>query len=130
MSGEFYDSFSDHIKVGIRLVDNVTLKNGTRPYRIYSDDRSNLSMKMSPILVDMHGAETAYEHFSKSFHEGIDSFIKGDWPTAQRKLEAALEYCPKDTPTLLLMKEMKKHSVDPHTVTAPADWKGWHDSEV
>lgn len=130
MSGEFYDLLSDHIKVGIRLVDNVTLKNGTRPYRIYSDDRSNLSMKMSPILVDTHGAETAYEHFSKSFHEGIDSFIKGDWPTAQRKLEAALEYCPKDTPTLLLMKEMKKHSVDPHTVTAPADWKGWHDSEV
>ena len=130
MSGQFYDLLSEHIKVGIRLIDHVTLKNGVKPYRIYADDRSNLWLMMNPRLVRIYGAEIAYEHFSKIFHEGIDAFIKGDWPTAQQKLQGARDFCPKDTPTLLLLKEMKKRSIDPSTPTAPVDWKGYHDSEV
>ena len=31
---------------------------------------------------------------------------------------------------MLLMKEMKKRSIDQYTPTAPIDWKGYHDSEV
>mmetsp|Transcript_30840 Transcript_30840/g.80463 ORF Transcript_30840/g.80463 Transcript_30840/m.80463 type:complete len:795 (-) Transcript_30840:473-2857(-) len=130
MSGQFYDLLSDHIKVGIRLIDHVTLKGGVKPFRIYADDRSNLWLKINPRLVEIYGAEAAYEQFSKTFHEGIDAFIKGDWPTAQQKLEGARDFCPKDTPTLLLMKEMKKRSIDPVTPTAPVDWKGYHDSDV
>ena len=153
MSGQFYDLLSDHIKVGIRLIDHVTLKSGVKPFRIYADDRSNLWLKMNPKLVDIYGAEAAYEQFSKTFHEvrsclvestiipssvlllarsrqGVDAFIKGDWPTAQQKLEGAHEFCPKDVPTMLLMKEMKKRSIDMSTPTAPVDWKGYHDSDV
>ena len=84
----------------------------------------------SPQLVDIYGAEAAYEQFSKTFHEGVDAFIKGDWPTAQQKLEGAHDFCPKDAPTMLLMREMKKRSIDPNTPTAPVDWKGYHDSDV
>jgi len=130
MSGQFYDLLSDHIKVGIRLIDHVTLKGGVKPFRIYADDRSNLWLKINPRLVEIYGAEAAYEQFSKTFPEGIDAFIKGDWSTAQQKLEGARDFCPKDSPTLLLMKEMKKRSIDPVTPTAPVDWKGYHDSEV
>merc|ERR1711904_10455 len=32
MSGQFYDLLSDHIKVGIRLIDHVTLKGGVKPF--------------------------------------------------------------------------------------------------
>merc|ERR1719409_1490848 len=130
MSGQFYDLLSDHIKVGIRLIDYVTLKGGVKPFCIYADDRSNLWLKMNPKLVDIYGAEAAYEQFSKTFHEGVDAFIKGDWPTAQQKLEGAADFCPQDTPTMLLMREMKKRSIDPNTPTAPVDWKGYHDSDV
>jgi len=130
MSGQFYDLLSDHIKVGIRLIDHVTLKGGVKPFRIYADDRSNLWLKMNPKLVDIYGAEAAYEQFSKTFHEGVDAFIKGDWPAAQQKLEGAHDFCPKDVPTMLLMKEMKRRSIDPNTPTAPVDWKGYHDSDV
>ena len=103
---------------------------GVKPFRIYADDRSNLWLKMNPKLVDIYGAEAAYEQFSKTFHEGVDAFIKGDWPTAQQKLEGAHDFCPKDTPTMLLMKEMKKRSIDQNTPTAPIDWKGYHDSDI
>ena len=48
----------------------------------------------------------------------------------KRKLEGAAEFCPQDTPTKLLMKEMRARSIDPQTPTAPVDWKGYHDSEV
>ena len=130
MSGQFYDLLSDHIKVGIRLIDHVTLKGGVKPFRIYADDRSNLWLKINPRLVEIYGAEAAYEQFSKTFHEGIDAFIKGDWPTAQQKLEGARDFCPKDSPTLLLMKEMKRRSIDPVTPTAPVDWKGYHESDI
>jgi len=116
--------------VGIRLIDHVTLKGGVKPFRIYADDRSNLWLRMNPKLVDIYGAEAAYEQFSKTFHEGVDAFIKGDWPTAQQKLEGAHDFCPKDAPTMLLMREMKKRSIDPNTPTAPVDWKGYHDSDV
>ena len=87
MSGQFYDLLSDHIKVGIRLIDHITLKGGHKPFRVYADDRSNLWLKMNPRLIEIYGAEAAYEQFSKTFHEGVDAFIKGDWPTAQQKLE-------------------------------------------
>jgi len=130
MSGQFYDLLSDHIKVGIRLIDHVTLKGGVKPFRIYADDRSNLWLKIAPRLVEIYGAEAAYEQFSKTFHEGIDAFIKGDWPTAQQKLEGARDFCPKDSPTLLIMKEMKRRSIDPVTPTAPVDWKGYHESDI
>ena len=95
-----------------------------------SIDRSNLWLKINPRLVELYGAEAAYEQFSKTFHEGVDAFIKGDWPTAQQKLEGAHDFCPKDAPTILLMKEMKKRSIDAATPTAPVDWKGYHDSDV
>jgi len=130
MSGQFYDLLSDHLKVGIRLVDHITLKGGHKPLRVYADDRSNLWLKVNPRLVEIYGAEAAYEQFSKTFHEGIDAFIKGDWATAWQKLEGASDFCPKDTPTKLLLKEMKKRSIDPVTPTAPVDWKGYHDSDV
>ncbi|KAL1499281.1 hypothetical protein AB1Y20_011491 [Prymnesium parvum] len=130
MSGQFYDLLSDHIKVGIRLIDHITLKGGHKPFRVYADDRSNLWLKMNPRLIEIYGAEAAYEQFSKTFHEGIDAFIKGDWPTAQQKLEGAADFCPEDTPTRLLMKEMKSRSIDPSIPTAPVDWKGYHDSDV
>jgi len=130
MSGQFYDLLSDHIKVGIRLIDHITLKGGHKPFRIYADDRSNLWLKMNPRLIEIYGAEAAYEQFSKTFHEGVDAFIKGDWPTAQQKLEGAADFCPEDTPTRLLMKEMKSRSIDPSVPTAPVDWKGYHDSDV
>merc|ERR1712039_518012 len=105
MSGQFYDLLSDHIKVGIRLIDHITLKGGHKPFRVY-------------------------EQFSKTFHEGVDAFIKGDWTTATQKLEGATDFCPKDVPTKLLLKEMKKRSIDPSKPTAPLDWKGYHESEV
>lgn len=130
MSGQFYDLLSDQMKVGIRLIDHIALKNGVKPYRIYADDRSSMSLRMSPPHVGMYGAETAYEHFSKTFHEGVDAFIKGDWSTAQLRLEGAYAFCPTDTPTLLLMKEMKTRSINPSALCAPVDWKGYHDSEV
>ena len=116
--------------MGIRLIDHVTLKNQFKPYRIYADDRSNLSLRMSPRLIDIYGAEAAYEQFSKHFHEGIDAFIKGDWPTAQQKLDSAHDFCPKDVPTTMLIKEMKKRSIDKSTPTAPVDWKGYHESDI
>uniref|UniRef100_A0A7S3F5E5 Guanylate cyclase domain-containing protein n=1 Tax=Haptolina ericina TaxID=156174 RepID=A0A7S3F5E5_9EUKA len=128
MSGQFYDLLSEHLKVGIRLIDHITLNN--RPFRVYADDRSNLWLKMHPKFIEIYGAEAAYEQFSKMFHEGIDAFIKGDWPTAQQRLDGAAEMCPHDTPTKLLLKEMKKRSSDPTVPTAPADWKGYHDSDV
>jgi class 3 adenylate cyclase len=130
LSGQFYDLLSDHLKVGIRLIDHITLKGQLRPLRVYADDRSNLWLKVNPRLVEIYGAEAAYEQFSKTFHEGIDAFIKGDWPTAWQKLEGAADFCPKDTPTKLLLKEMKQLSIDPVTPTAPVDWKGYHASEV
>jgi len=130
MSGQFYDLLSDHIKVGIRLVDHITLKGGHKPFRVYADDRSNLWLKINPRLVEIYGAEAAYEQFSKTFHEGVDAFIKGDWMTATQKLEGATDFCPKDVPTKLLLKEMKKRSIDPVKPTAPVDWKGYHDSDV
>lgn len=71
-------------QVGIRLIDHITLKGGHKPFRVYADDRSNLWLKMNPRLIEIYGAEAAYEQFSKTFHEGIDAFIKGDWPTAQQ----------------------------------------------
>jgi len=130
MSGQFYDLLSDHIKVGIRLVDHITLKGGHKPFRVYADDRSNLWLKINPRLVEIYGAEAAYEQFSKTFHEGVDAFIKGDWTTATQKLEGATDFCPKDVPTKLLLKEMKKRSIDAQKPTAPVDWKGYHDSDV
>ena len=130
MSGQFYDLLSDHIKVGIRLIDHITLKGGHKPFRVYACDRSNLWLKINPRLVEIYGAEAAYEQFSKTFHEGVDAFIKGDWPTAQQKLEGATDFCPKDVPSKLLLKEMKKRSIDQSSLTAPVDWKGYHDSEV
>jgi len=130
MSGQFYDLLSDHLKVGIRLIDHITLKGGHKPLRVYADDRSNLWLKVNPRLVEIYGAEAAYEQFSKTFHEGIDAFIKGDWPTAWQKFEGAADFCPKDTPTKLLLKEMRMRSTDPVTPTAPVDWKGYHSSEV
>ena len=95
-----------------------------------SIDRSNLWLKINPRLVELYGAEAAYEQFSKTFHEGVDAFIKGDWGTALQKLEGAADFCPKDVPTKLLLKEMKKRSIDPVAFTAPVDWKGYHDSDV
>ena len=130
MSGQFYDLLSDHIKVGIWLIDHITLKSGVKPFRVYADDRSNLWLKINPRLVEIYGAEAAYEQFSKTFHEGVDAFIKGDWTTATQKLEGATDFCPKDVPTKLLLKEMKRRSIDPVKPTAPVDWKGYHDSEV
>eukprot|EP00966_Prymnesium_polylepis_P169172 3911732-Prymnesium_polylepis.1 len=38
-------------------------------------------------------------------------------PTAQQKLEGAADFCPEDTPTRLLMKEMKRRSIDPSVRT-------------
>ena len=102
------------------------------------------------------------EQFSKTFHEGVDAFIKGDWTLAEQKINGATDFCPKarvvivalwvvwprekdarthtpthspglysqDVPSKLLLKEMKKRSSDPNTLTAPIDWKGYHDSEV
>ena len=69
MSGQFYDLLSDHLKVGIRLIDHITLKGGHKPLRVYADDRSNLWLKVNPRLVEIYGAEAAYEQFSKTFHE-------------------------------------------------------------
>ena len=57
-------------------------------------------------------------------------FIKGDWSTAQQKMEGAADFCPEDIPTRLLMREMKELSIDPAVPTAPVDWKGHHDSDV
>ena len=85
---------------------------------------------MNPKLVDIYGAEAAYEQFSKTFHEGVDAFIKGDWPTAWQKLEGAPEFCPQDTPTMLLMKEMRARSIDPNQPVAPVDWKGYRRVEL
>ena len=45
-------------------------------------------------------------------------------------LEGARDFCPKDSPTLLNMKEMKRRSIDPVTPTAPVDWKGYHESDI
>ena len=39
-------------------------------------------------------------------------------------------YLSQDTPTKLLLKEMRMRSIDPVTPTAPVDWKGYHKSEV
>ena len=36
MSGQFYDLLSDHMKVGIRLVDHITLKGGHKPFRMHA----------------------------------------------------------------------------------------------
>ena len=60
-------------------------------------------------------------------HEEIDLGARAG---LQQKLEGAHDFCPKDVPTMLLMKEMKKRSIDPNTPTAPVDWKGYHDSDV
>ena len=89
MSGQFYDLLSDHIKVGIRLIDHITLKGGHKPLRVYADDRSNLWLKVNSRLIEIFGADDAYEQFSTVFHEGIDAFIKGDWATAW----VSGEYC-------------------------------------
>ena len=35
------------------------------------------------------------EQFSKTFHEGVDAFIKGDWVLAEQKLNGATDFCPK-----------------------------------
>jgi len=130
LTGQFYDLLSEHLKVGLRLVDHITLKGGHKPLRIYACDRSNLWLKVSPELLDIYGAEAAYEHFSRVFHEGMDAFIRGEWKAATEKFEAALDFCPRDEPTKLLLKEMARRSSDPGTPTAPADWKGYHESDV
>jgi len=130
MTGQFYDLLSEHMKVGIRLVDHVSLKGGHKPFRIYGCDRCNLWLKMNAQLLEIYGAEKAYEHFSTMYHEGMDSFIRGDWRAAHEKLEGAQDFCPGDMPTQLLLRCMRERSTDPSTPTAPADWKGYHASEV
>mmetsp|Transcript_14090 Transcript_14090/g.42997 ORF Transcript_14090/g.42997 Transcript_14090/m.42997 type:complete len:512 (-) Transcript_14090:235-1770(-) len=130
MTGQFYDLLSEHLKVGLRLVDHITLKGGTRPFRIYTCDRSNLWLKISTHMLNIYGAAGAYNQFSQVFHEGINAFIKGDWRLASERIEAALDFCPEDMPSILLLGEMKKRSIDPRTPTAPKDWKGYHESEV
>jgi len=134
MSGEFYDLLSGNIKVGCRWIDYITLKGQHKPMRLYADDRSNLNLKMNQRLVEIYGAEAALNQFHQTFHEGIEAFVKGDWPLAQQKLHAAQEYCPKDVPTKLLMNEMKKRSKvmegGDETPNAPNDWPGYHESDV
>eukprot|EP00962_Isochrysis_galbana_P008165 scaffold2218_cov109-Isochrysis_galbana.AAC.1 len=131
LSGQFYDLLSDHMRVGLRLIDHITLKGGTRPLRVYACDRCNLWLKMNPKLLRVYGAGGAYEHFSRVFHEGIDDFIRGVWPRARDRLEAALDFCPEDVPTKLLLKRMEELSSDPHALLqAPEGWKGYHESEV
>ena len=51
----------DISQVGIRLVDHITLKGGHKPFRVYACDRSNLWLKINPRLVEIYGAEAAYE---------------------------------------------------------------------
>jgi class 3 adenylate cyclase len=130
VSGQFYDLLSDHMRVGLRLIDHITLKGGTRPLRVYACDRCNLWLKMSPKLLQIYGAGGAYEHFSRVFHEGIDAFIRGDWPQAEDRLEAALDFCPEDMPTKLLLQQMQAIAGDARSPKAPAGWKGYHESEV
>jgi len=130
MSGQFYDLLSPHIKTGVRLIDHVTLKGGHKPFRIYCCDRSNLSLKMTARMIEVYGADDAYEQFSKVFHEGVNAFIKGDWTTASLKLAAAREFCPEDEPTRLLEEEMNNCSINADRLTAPIDWTGYHASGV
>lgn len=135
MSGEFYDLLSDNMKVGIRMIDNCTLKGGHKPYRIYGDDRSNIFLKMSTAMVDEHGPFNAYQIFADTFQNGIQNFISGDWMSAKRHLLEALRFAPEDKPTKLLLQEMQNSGINDvaHGMTVllpPADWKGYHESEI
>jgi class 3 adenylate cyclase len=130
MSGQFYDLLSDPIKRGVRLIDHATPKGSHRPIRIYADDRSNLWLKVNSRLIEIFGADDAYEQFSTVFHEGIDAFIRGDWPLAGAKLRSASDFCPEDVPTQRLLKAMERMSTTPGQLVAPKDWRGYHASDV
>merc|ERR1711988_663538 len=84
MSWQFYDLLSDHLKVGIRLVDHITLKGGHKPLRVYADDRSNLWLKINPRLVEIYGAEAAYEQFSKTFTRASTPSSRATGPRLSR----------------------------------------------
>ena len=50
MSRQFYDLLSDHIKVGIRLIDHITLKGGHKPLRVIDGLPSALHRKLRTVL--------------------------------------------------------------------------------
>ena len=64
------------------------------------------------------------ESFRKTFHEGIDFYIKGEWDSAKAKFERCVNLSknngPPDGPSSFLLSFMEETNF-----TAPNDWEGY-----
>ena len=61
-------------------------------------------------------------HFSKKFAEAYNSYIMGDWATAEDMLSQCLKIKPKDGPSLTL-----KAFIEELNGAAPTSWQGFRE---
>jgi len=131
MSEFFASRLSPEVKQGTRRVDVVCLKGSSIPMAIYTCDRSN-GLYCTTAAIERFSADRVVQEFQKTFEEGMDSFVAGQWGQAKTKFENALWICPRDKPCKRLLRHMDTPANQPDfglasvPYVAPEGWPGYH----
>jgi class 3 adenylate cyclase len=94
----------------------------TKPPEIKIDRYREDVWRVDADLIDLR--HRVNESFRKTFHEGIDFYIKGEWESAKAKFERCVNLSknngPPDGPSSFLLKFMEETNF-----VAPGDWEGY-----
>ena len=131
MSESFHSKLSPAMQKGLRRVDVVCLKGSSIPMAIYTCDRSN-ALYVSRKAIDKFGEHDVVDEFQRTFEEGMDEFVSGNWGASKTLFEKALWICPRDKPSQRILWHMDTHDNHPDyglattPYVAPEGWPGYH----
>ena len=91
-----------------RMMDRVRVVGVTEPVRLFElvEEKGHLDAKMKEVL--------------EIFHDGLSSFEKREWTTAQKRFKDALKARPEDGPSQVYLKRCAEFIKK----TPPTDWDG------
>jgi len=97
-----------------REVDWIAVKGKTEPVTVYE-------------LLGLAGEVPEERRVLRDrYEEAVAAYRKNDWPLASRSLSEALEICPSDGPSNVLLSRVERFRAEPPR----ADWDGvWHLAE-
>ena len=88
-------------------------------------DRSN-ALWIAQKAIDTFGAQNVVEEFQRTFEEGMDDFVSGNWGASKTCFEKALSICPRDKPSERILMHMNTHDnypdygYGPHGLNQPS----------
>lgn len=97
-----------------RILDDLRVRGRSEAVRIFeltARHREDLSKEVQQML--------------EVYKQGWDFYVKRDWINAAEYFERALQLCPGDKPTDILLKRCRKFEIQP----PPADWDGVYNHE-